>query len=223
MKDTIELTDEVPTLLNRLKWLTIKAGMCALATYGCYTGGMAGLEYVSQSASKGMAELRARFETVRIVEKYIQPAKMTLDTAIEQSSTKYKIPALLLRALVVQESGQGLRSDRVRYEPKLQSRFKRLPYQTDMEYQALASSWGYAQIIYGIHRQTCALESYADLLDPATNLDCAGKILSNCLLRRRVGSKSERFVACLKEYNGGDSYPGEVLDHLANLVLEQTL
>jgi soluble lytic murein transglycosylase-like protein len=163
---------------------------------------------------------------IEVVREYVEvrPETLPLEELVQRAASKHGVPPLLMRALIVQESGRGLRTDRVRYEPHLQKRFKRESWQTDMEFQALASSWGLGQIIYGFWKEFCKLDSYADLLDPARNLDCSASILRDCLTRRKgVSSKAARFRLCLKEYNGGDEYAGQVEAHLVELVLSETL
>lgn len=164
-----------------------------------------------------------RIEVVREVVE-VRPRSRSIDDVIAEASRKHGIPALLLKALILQESGRNQRTDRVRYEPQLQKRFKREAWMTDAEYQALASSWGLGQIIYGLWRDFCGLESYADLLEPSTNINCSAKIIRDCLTRRKsVNNKAERFRQCLREYNGGDTYSAQVERHLVELVLSDTI
>lgn len=198
------------------------AGCCALMWAGAHQVALQARSYWEQGKAWAISQV-TRIEVVReYVE--IRPETLPLEDLIQRAATKHGVPPLLMRALILQESGRGLRTDRVRYEPHLQKRFKREAWQTDMEYQALASSWGLGQIIYGFWRDHCKLTSYADLLDPARNLDCSASILRDCLTRRKsVTSKAARFRQCLKEYNGGDEYAGQVEAHLVELVLSETL
>lgn len=152
--------------------------------------------------------------------------ELPIDAIVKEVAREHQIPPLLLHALHIQESGRGLRTDRVRFEPHLLRRFKREAWMTDMEHQAMASSWGLGQIIYGIWKDFCGLNSYADLLDPYTNVDCSAKILRDCLNRSaKIKSKSERYRLCLSRYNGDMSggYASKVLDHLTDLLLEEEL
>lgn len=141
---------------------------------------------------------------------------------IKDASVLYKIPPLVILAMVHQESGEELRPDRVRYEPRLQKRFKCSQFETEIECKFRASSFGLMQIIYGFHKQFCGLESYSDLLDPQKNIYCGTKLLRSCL-DKRSGSVSQKFRACLSEYNGDDSgeYANQVLSRLALLEVEK--
>ncbi len=192
----------------------------------CYLGAVEASKQAANWWEAGKQYALSQVTRIEVVKEYIEirPESLPLDQLVDRAARKHGVPSLLMRALIVQESGRGLRTDRVRYEPHLQKRFKREAWQTDMEYQALASSWGLGQIIYGFWKDFCKLDSYADLLDPARNLDCSASIIRDCLQRRKgVSSKAARFRQCLKEYNGGDEYAGQVEAHLVELVLSETL
>lgn len=225
--DTIELTE----IIEERRSFGFKRFLFRIAAIGAagglmYLGGQtlaarAGIYY-----EQGKQLALSQITRIEVVKEYVEirPETLPLDQLVERAAKRHGVPSLLMRALIVQESGRGLRTDRVRYEPHLQKRFKRESWQTDMEFQALASSWGLGQIIYGFWKDFCKLDSYADLLDPARNLDCSASIIRDCLTRRKsVSSKAARFRQCLKEYNGGDEYAGQVEAHLVELVLSETL
>jgi hypothetical protein len=181
-----------------------------------------GSAIASEYLSNRWASLRSQYQSVRVVERVIPAREKTLDEIISDASRKHHIPEILISALIVQESGKGLRADRMRYEPRLQARFKREPWMNDTEYQALATSWGYGQIIYGIWRDFCGLDSYADLLDPEKNIHCSARILRDCMDRRSsIKPLPDRFKRCLSEYNGDGTgaYAQSVINHLAELTL----
>jgi soluble lytic murein transglycosylase-like protein len=229
MTNTIELTDVIETRFNLKLWLlktTLKlSALASIAGLG-YLGSMTAIERFDSYWQQAKDYALSQVTRIEVVREYVEvrPQELPIEKLVERAAAKHNVPPLLMRALIIQESGRGLRTDRVRYEPHLQKRFKRESWHTDMEYQALASSWGLGQIIYGIWKDFCKLDSYADLLDPARNLDCSASIIRDCLQRRRgVASKATRFRQCLKEYNGGGTYAGQVEAHLVELVLSETL
>jgi hypothetical protein len=184
------------------------------ALWGCYSGGTEIAQQIRWQYMEARAWLR---DTLTPVEPEKNPP--ALEEIVENVAAENRLPPVLIAALIVQESGAGMRQDRVRYEAHLQPKFKREGWMTDAEYKALASSWGLGQVIYGLHRQRCNLHSYADLLQPETNLRCAARILSECL-RRRTSEK--RLDQCLSEYNGDDTgrYSAQVMGRMARLALE---
>lgn len=229
MTNTIELTDVIEPRSSIKGWLIKKLFTLLVLTVVAgllYLGGKSAWSRAGDYAEQVKAWALSQVTRIEVVREYVEvkPQELPLDQLVERAASKHQVPALLMRALILQESGRGLRTDRVRYEPHLQKRFKRESWHTDMEYQALASSWGLGQIIYGIWKDFCKLDSYADLLDPARNLDCSASIIRDCLRRRAgVSNKATRFRQCLKEYNGGDTYASQVEAHLVELVLGETL
>lgn len=229
MSQTIELTDVIEPRSSIKSWLvkaTLKLTALAAVVGLGYLGSQTAIERAGDYYQQAKAWALSQVTRIEVVREYVEvkPQELPIEKLVERAANKHQVPALLMRALILQESGRGLRTDRVRYEPHLQKRFKRESWHTDMEYQALASSWGLGQIIYGIWKDFCKLDSYADLLDPARNLDCSASIIRDCLRRRAgVSNKATRFRQCLKEYNGGDTYASQVEAHLVELVLGETL
>lgn len=229
MNNAIELTEivEEPGSLKRaVRRFVFRVSGASLVLGCCYLGAVEASKQAARWWAMGKQYAVSQITRIEVVKEYVEirPETLPLEDLIQRAATKHGVPPLLMRALILQESGRGLRTDRVRYEPHLQKRFKRDSWMTDMEYQALASSWGLGQIIYGFWKDHCKLTSYADLLDPARNLDCSASILRDCLTRRKsVSSKATRFRQCLREYNGGDEYAGQVEAHLVELVLSETL
>ena len=229
MNNAIELTevvDESGGFGRAVRRFVFRAGGASLVLGCCYLGAVEASKQANRWWEMGKQYAVSQITRIEVVKEYVEirPETLPLEDLVQRAATKHGVPSLLMRALIVQESGRGLRTDRVRYEPHLQKRFKREAWMTDMEFQALASSWGLGQIIYGFWKDFCKLDSYADLLDPARNLDCSASIIRDCLQRRKgVSSKAARFRQCLKEYNGGDEYAGQVEAHLVELVLSETL
>ena len=169
--------------------------------------------------------ITSRLTRVEIVREYIPHPEKPLSTLINETATRHKLPSILLASLIMQESGEKLRTDRVRYEEHLQARFKCKPYETEAECRAYASSWGLGQVVYGIWHKFCGLDSYSDLLDPETNLNCAASILRECLDRRKESSNFDKVRGCLSEYNGDRTgrYSREVLDRYVKISLDRNL
>ena len=167
-------------------------------------------------------ELRSKLTTVE----YIQVEKEEEDTQelIERISRKHEINPLITKALIVQESGTNMRPDRLRHEPHLLKRFRRETYMTDIEYEMLATSVGLTQVVYGLHKDTCKLTSYTDLLDREKNLECGLTVLKSCLAYNKTERvPSMRLRKALGCYNGDGTggYADSVMSTLANLVVNQ--
>jgi soluble lytic murein transglycosylase-like protein len=180
---------------------------------------------VAEAAQELRDRINSKLTRVEYVQQFIKPEPKPLSQMINEAAKNHKLPSILIAALIEQESGAKLRTDRVRYEEHLQSRFKCKPHETNAECRAYASSWGLGQVVYGIWKDFCKLESYSDLLDPERNLDCAGAILRSCLNRRTKESKSDSVRNCLSEYNGDRTgrYAGEVLSRYVAISIEKNL
>lgn len=210
--------------LARLKIFLIKA-LCLLAlapfAASLINGGLARCYERYEDIRASIVE---RFREVQIVREYLPREDKPIAVIVKDAAKRHGISSLLLTALITQESGEQLRTDRMRYEPHLKGRFKCAGWMNQAECDAQATSWGLAQIIPGFWAKFCGLESYSDLLDPEINLNCSASILADCLQKRAsIKDKMERYRQCLQQYNGGSSYPDEVLRHLMRIIVEQQL
>lgn len=184
-----------------------------------------GVEIAQAKLSDARAAIAERFREVRVVREYIPMEQKAISTIAKEAAQRHGVSALLLAAVMTQESGTSLRTDRMRYEPHLQGRFKCPAWANDTECKAQATSWGLMQVIPGFWGKFCGLQSYSDLLDPEININCGASIMGACLARNTRMSKVERYKLCLGQYNGDKtgSYAREVLEHLTNLVIEKEL
>ena len=180
---------------------------------------------VANAAGNLRDHITSSFTRVEYVKEFVQPQPKQLSQLINDAARNHGLPSVLVAALITQESGDSFRTDRVRYEPHLQSRFKCRAYDTDAECRAYASSWGLGQVVYGIWKDFCKLGSYSDLLDPERNLDCSGAILRHCLNKKAKLPKSSAVRACLSEYNGDKTgrYAQEVLNRYVDISIEKNL
>ena len=155
---------------------------------------------------------------------YQTPDEPELHELIEQVSGAYGVPPVLTLAMIRQESGRGLRTDRVRFEPHILSRHsKKIPkHLNGIEAKMWASSHGLLQVVYVLHHERCGLKSFTELYEPRVGLECGLAVLTDCMKRwNKETNKVRRLRKALQCYNGGSKYPGEVLEHLAEIVIEQ--
>lgn len=184
-----------------------------------------GAKLAHAKLSEVRASIAERFESVKVVREYLPREQKPLGQIVKEASERHAVSSLLLVALMHQESGKQLRTDRMRYEPHLQGRFKCAAWMNDAECKSYATSWGLTQVVYGFWKERCGLESYSDLLNPEINVQCGASILGECLKRRHKLDKMQRYRECLGEYNGDRTgrYASEVLQHLTEIVIEQEL
>ena len=198
-------------------------GICAVG-WGMHWAGVRGIEAAEAGLSRARAAIAEQFREVEVIREYIPQEQKPLAQIVRDAAKRHGVSPLLLTALITQESGQQLRTDRMRYEAHLHGRFRCERWMNDTECKALSTSWGLGQVIPGFWAKHCKLESYSDLLNPEINLNCSASIIADCLKRRaKVADKMERYRQCLEEYNGSSKYPGEVFAHLTKIVVEQQL
>lgn len=199
------------------------AAICAIG-WSLNFGLVNGVELAQAKLSEARAAISERFKSVEIVREYLPREQKPISAIVKEVARRHNISSLLITALITQESGQQLRTDRMRYEAHLQGRFKCQTWMNPDECRAQATSWGLGQVIPGFWAKHCGLQSYSDLLDPEINLNCSASILAQCLQKRaKVADKMERYRQCLAEYNGSDRYPPQVFEHLMRIIVEQQL
>lgn len=163
----------------------------------------------------------SRITKVEIVREYVKPLELSTENLITSISKEYGINPILTLAVIHQESGRRLRTDRLKFEPKLYGKWKGT---SDEETRMLATSIGLMQVIPGFHAKSCNLQSYSDLFDTETNIRCGLKVLTDCLkYNQKAGSKLGQYRAALQCYNGSSVYADEVLSRLGELVLENNI
>lgn len=174
------------------------------------------------------ADFTSKFHKVVKVEVPIQPAEKSIAELVKEYSRKNNIPKLLLMAMIEQESGGRFQTNRIRFEPRVYDQVNKNKFSDSEVSRLWASSIGLMQIIPHFHLNgksatECNLR-YDELFDPEKNIACGAGILRDCLDRRAgIVNKTERFKKCLQDYNGGESYPNEVLARLSSLAIEGVL
>lgn len=214
-----------PTKKRRITGFLTKAILACSAGAGIMHLAGIGIEIAQAKLSVAKAAIVERFQSVKVIREYLPQETKPLSRIVKEASERHGVSSLLLLALMHQESGKQLRTDRMRYEPHLQGRFKCPGWSNDAECKAYATSWGLTQVVYGFWREHCGLESYSDLLNPEVNVNCGASILGECLKRNSKLSKMEQYTTCLGAYNGDRSgkYANEVLHHLTEIVIEKEL
>lgn len=210
--------------MPRIALYCLTTGLLTLAWV--YTSHLTVIAYASamESYQEIRASITERFRSVEYIREYVPREQKPIATIVREAAKRHGISAMLLTALITQESGQQLRTDRMRYEPHLQGKFKCPTWMNPDECRAQATSWGLGQVIPGFWAKHCGLSSYSDLLDPEINLNCSASILADCLKRRaNVTDKMERYRQCLQAYNGSPAYPPQVFEHLTRIIVEQQL
>lgn len=199
-------------------------GICAVG-WGMHWAGVRGIEAAEAGLSRARAAIAERFKEVEVIREYIPQEQKPLAQIVRDAAKRHGVSPLLLTALITQESGQQLRTDRMRYEAHLHGRFRCERWMNDTECKALSTSWGLTQVVYGFWKDACGLKSYSDLLDPEINVACGASILGKCLTSNIKMQKIARYKLCLGQYNGDKTgtYAQEVLGHLTELVVEQQL
>jgi len=155
-----------------------------------------------------------------VIEVPVERQSETTDAMIKRLAFHHKVPPLMVKAIVLHESGPQMRPDRVRHEPHLLKRFRKEAGMNDIEHQMLASSFGLMQVLFGLHREACGLKSFADLLDREKNLHCGLEVLSRCL-KRQTGTQSEKWKGALGCFNGDQTgrYAEQIMSTFGELSL----
>lgn len=210
-----------------MKILAAKVTAIGLALYGAGVGGLTLAHVCVLKFEEAREFVERKLTRVEVVERHVEEPRRGLGELVNVVAEEHGLPPLFLGALIVQESGEQLRPDRIRYEPRLASRFKCSPHETEMECRIYASSIGLTQVIWGLHRERCGLSNWSELTDPETSLQCGATILRECLDRRgkTLKNKGQLLRACLSEYNGDGTgrYAQEVINKLASIIAEQQL
>ena len=200
------------TRVKRFCLKTFLLGLLAL--------GICGYFFHDEMLSEAKAYLSETWDLVQIVEVPKDYTEIDLKTLIKTTSRAMGMPSYLTLAIIRQESGVNMRHDRMRLEPHLISRFKKQAWENDIEHQAKATSFGLMQVVYGIHKERCHLKSYADLFNPEINLKCGIHVFKDCFSRQKAQDKVNRVKGALLCYNGGKTYPDQVLGKLGEIILE---
>lgn len=172
--------------------------------------------------------IASQFETVRVVQITPEESDKSIAQLIKEASVKHDIPKLLIAALIEQESGSRYAVNRIRFEPAVYARIDKKKFADEEVGRLWASSIGLTQVIPWYHLRggsadECALD-YQELFDPEKNINCGAGILAKCLrAKAHIKDKEARFRSCLLAYNGGSSYPDQVMARISKMALEGVL
>lgn len=158
---------------------------------------------------------------VEIVEKKIEvpvevPVEATpepVEEVVADLSQVYKVPRLLARAIIQQESGKNRTNDAVRYEPRLEAKYHS---------RTLTASYGLFQVIPIFAKGICQLDSWSDLVGPKNvreNVDCGLRMLRKCYDHQH-GSDAQKWKAAAACFNGSQEYAEQVMARVGQLALE---
>jgi len=217
-------------LWARSAWVTIKYSLTLAVTVAvcvavstCYH--LAKMWIVAQYAY-ARERLEEKLTTVKVIEsvRVLDPDKVPVEELITQLSADAGLNPLIIKALAIEESGHYLRTDRIRYEDKLMSKVHPPKGLNLIEQQMYASSIGLTQIIYGLWKDKCKLNSFSDLLDPRTNIQCSIEILKlNLAACSKIEQPGARLREALRRYNGSgpdaEAYADRVMQRLADMLL----
>jgi hypothetical protein len=126
-----------------------------------------------------------------------------LEPFIVSAAVKYSVPLDAVVALLRVENSGDLDVGRRRFEPHLLAKFK--PKAANpTEAEAMATSFGPFQVVYGWHKDRCGLKSYTELLDFEKNVECALSYYRECLdeVFRPGQSADENLIRAAACYNG---------------------
>ena len=199
----------------------------SLCSFGALQGVSIGFRQLHAVGVNVWVGICQRLTRVEIVREYLPRDEKTLGAIIKEAAADYRLPPFIISAMIEQESGKGLRPDRVRFEPEVFKRVKRMDWMTEEEQRLQASSLGLMQVIPYFHSTESAQEcriGLREFFDPELNVRCGCAIMRRCLDRNsKVQDKVQRFLLCLEQYNGGKNYPGEVKERMVRQMLEASL
>jgi hypothetical protein len=210
---------KIKTTLFVGKWIAL-FGTVVIMAHVIHTGTQIALSTAGQLVDEAKATVQEKL-ALEPIEKF-KPQPKSIEAMIEEVAADNGIPAAVIRAMAVQESGHLGSTDRVRFEPHLMSRFKPPAHLNDIEKKFYASSFGLLQVIYGFHAKTCGLKSYSDLLVPKKNAVCAIKVLKANLAQTK-GTPAQRMREALRRYNGSGPQAEKYADQVMVRIGEEVL
>lgn len=236
-KKTIELTDVVEEkpkkrgwklriFLKSVKYLVLLS-IIVTASFVITLTTSEAFVWANTKTTEVKYSIAEKLDLIKYTTKIVPLRETEIDELIKAYCTKYGIKnTAIIYAMIDQESVNKNHKDRLRYEQGWKNDytnkpgFEREAWMTDIEYDMLFTSIGLMQVGYGLHRKTCGLNSYSDLLNPAINLDCGIKLLASCL-KERIGTKSQyqRVWLCFRDFNGSgpkaELYANQVMSRVS--------
>lgn len=188
---------------------------------------------LNENLSKIKSEVYSRMKIVDKPEIAVEETQENVDSVlvgelVKNKSEKYKLNPAVLMSVMDQES--DFNPTRIRYEQswkdQYQKQWPKTGNMTSIEYDLLFSSIGLMQIGYGLHRNTCEIKHFTELLNPEKNVDCAARILRMCLDRNSNLRPGMRVRRCVREYNGtgpkAEAYAEIVMSKIDDYLIESS-
>lgn len=210
----------------KTKLLALVVIVFALA--GFWFSGLMALQWGKEQANYYYGRVTDYFTRTEIVRVPVEVESKTIAQLVKQAQTNYGVPKMILMSMIEQESGGKFKTNRVRFEPGVYNLVNKKNFRDEEVGRLWASSIGLMQVIPHYHltgksAPECNLE-YQELFDPEKNINCGAAIMARCLKNKAaIEDKDQRFRACLKEYNGAETYPAEVMGRIYKLAIEGAL
>lgn len=240
-----KLVDAEKTIKSTIKWAKTRKFLrvmkyvlvlvlFVLASY--YTGSGVSLvrEYLQIEWVGLRTKLVEEWGLVKYAIKTVDYSDSEIETLKKTYSEKYHLEPTIISALVAQESGDLphiSKNFRYRFEQGWKNDYsKKYPRRgsyNDEEYNLIFSSIGLCQVGYVIWKDFCELDMVTDLFNPATNLDCAARIMSRCLEDNasKYHRNSDLLRTCFRKYNGSgvkaEEYAEKMMLRLTDSVLDR--
>ncbi len=181
---------------------------------------VAGWAEVRAVASLQGAKFMRAITRVEVVREYVKPQEYSLSALIDIIAKDQHVPAVVLRAIVLQESAGG--TQLYRFEPTKYTQLKSKARVSDSELRMLASSHGVAQVMGFNAEPRCGIH-WSQLYDQALGLECGAKILRENLDRHKeIKSPAAKLRLALRDYNGSgadaDDYSVKVMARVGDLL-----
>lgn len=160
----------------------------------------------------------------RVRVQYVPSTQLPLPDLISHVAREYKLPAVVLQAIVLEESSGGNSHALYNFEPKVFAAraTKDFRFQED-ERRMLSSSHGITHIMGYRAEPDCGVH-WSKLYDPAVALNCTAKIMRENLARFK-GDSAARLAAAYRVYNGtgpdAEMYSKRVMARVGELLFKQ--
>jgi len=198
--------------LSDLTYPIVK-GVCAfiiaiclgfIVLVGVNKGSTVALDYVTEQKQVLTDWAMEKISRVELVPTIAE--KIPLEKLIESTAKKYKIPKVLLQAVVEKESAGDNSKWRYHFE---EEKFKKFvangtyPNLTEDEVRMMASSHGMGQVMGFNALPECGV-TWDQLYDRGTGIDCAGNMLAKKFHAAEKNTKdiAQRIWLTFKSYNG---------------------
>lgn len=180
--------------------------------------------YAQYAEAYQWAEKRMTREVV--VREFIDPDTVPTEMLIDQVAAEEGLPAELLKAMALKESGRFNSTNRVRFEPHIYKKYQRVIPDNlhEIERQLWASSHGIMQVIWLYHRKVCGLENkdWTVLHDPLTNIRCGARVFKERWgWFKDIKNPGDRLFMALRSYNGDVEIP-DTADYANHILANMT-